>query len=187
MCPHQKSCPSPALITPSPPLTTPLSTKALPHKLAANELNEILKNPSFYSFASFLIVSLTPFICKPDPSRSLIIFMISFKSSFENTNAAMPYPKNFFWIAPFVAVTAVVNPKGTKTLLANVLKTFLIKSKPVFSNGARSLPRNPPNCIILDNWVFESFTLTDEPFGKALRIFKTFLLVNDSLCGKLVP
>ena len=65
----------------------------------------------------------------------------------------LPYhiQKVFFRIAPSVAVAAVVNPKGTKTLLANVLKTFLIKSKPVFSNGARSLPRNLPNCIILDN------------------------------------
>ena len=28
--------------------------------------------------------------------------------------------------------------------------------------------RTPPNCTILDNWVFLSFTLTDESFAKAL-------------------
>ena len=39
----------------------------------------------------------------------------------------------------------------TKNVLANGLSAFPIKGKPVFSNGPRSLPRNPPNCIILDN------------------------------------
>ena len=46
--------------------------------------------------------------------------------------------------------------------------------------------RAPPNCIILDNKVFEKFLLADEPFAKALEIFKTCLSVNSSLCGKLV-
>ena len=48
------------------------------------------------------------------------------------------------------ADAAVVNPKGIKTLLANGLITFFIKGNPVFSNGPRSLPRNPPDCIVLD-------------------------------------
>ena len=38
----------------------------------------------------------------------------------------------------------------------------------------------------LDNWVFESFILADEPFAKTLRIFETCVLVNNNLCGKLV-
>ena len=50
---------------------------------------------------------------------------------------------------------AAVNPKGIKTLLAYGLITFFISGSPVFSNGLRSLPRNPPDCIILDNWGFD--------------------------------
>ena len=46
---------------------------------------------------------------------------------------------------------AVVNRKGIKTLLANGLITFFINGNPVFSNGPNNLPRNPPDCIILDN------------------------------------
>ena len=58
--------------------------------------NNISRNPAFCSFASFLIVLLTPFISKPDYSRDLIIFMISFISSFEIINIAVPYPKTFY-------------------------------------------------------------------------------------------
>ena len=45
---------------------------------------------------------------------------------------------------------------------------------------------NPPDCNILDNWVFESLILADEPFVKALRIFETCVSVNSNLCGKLI-
>ena len=45
--------------------------------------------------------------------------------------------------------------------------------------------RIPPNCIILDNWVFENFILAHEPFAKSLRSLKTCVVVNNSLCGKL--
>ena len=36
------------------------------------------------------------------------------------------------------------------------LSTFLIKGKPVFSNGPISLPKNPLNCTILDSWVLDN-------------------------------
>ena len=49
------------------------------------------------------------------------------------------------------ADAAAVNPNGTKTLLANGLITLFIKGNPVLSNGPKSLPRNPPDCIIFDN------------------------------------
>ena len=74
-----------------------------------------------------------------------------------------------------------------KTLVANGLSKFSIKGKPVFSNDERSLPRNPSDCMILDNWVFDKFTLADPLFTKALRRFETYLLVSKNLCGKLVP
>ena len=66
-----------------------------------------------------------------------------------------------------------------------VLSTFPIKGNPVFSNGPKILPKNPPDCPILWNWVFESFLLADESFAKALRIFETCVSVNYNLCGKL--
>ena len=61
----------------------------------------------------------------------LTIFMISFKSSFENTSVVVHNPKIFLGITISVADAAAVNPKGSKTLLANVLSTFSIKITPV--------------------------------------------------------
>ena len=46
--------------------------------------------------------------------------------------------------------------------------------------------RTPPNCTVLENWVFENFILGDEPFAKALQIFLTRALVHDNLCQKFV-
>ena len=63
----------------------------------------------------------------------------------------LPDPKIFLCIPASVVDAVAVNPKGIKTLLANGLITFFISGNPVFSNGPKSLPRNPPDCIILDN------------------------------------
>ena len=49
----------------------------------------------------------------------------------------------------------------------------------------KSLPRNPPNCPILCNRVFDNFILVEELFAKALRSLKTFVLVNNNLHVKL--
>ena len=38
-----------------------------------------------------------------------------------------------------------------KRLLANGLSSFLIGGNPVFSNGPKSLPKNPPDCPVLCN------------------------------------
>ena len=61
------------------------------------------------------------------------------------------YPNIFLWVAAAVADAAVVNPNGTKTLLANSFSTFFIKDKQGFSNGPKSLPKNLPDCSILCN------------------------------------
>ena len=146
----------------------------------------IPRNPSFYSFDLFLIVALTPFFNKPDSSSDLAIFMISFIASLEIINFVVPDPNIFLWIAASVADAAAVNHNGIKMLLANVLSTFFIKGKQKFSNGPESLPKNPPSCPILCNWVFDNFTLAEELFAKALRWFETCVLDNNSLCGKLL-
>ena len=64
-------------------------------------------------------------------------------------------PKIFYFLAASVADLAALNLNGTKTLLPNGLSTFTIKGKPDFSNGPKSLLKNPSNCIILDSWGFE--------------------------------
>ena len=60
------------------------------------------------------------------------------------------------------ADAAEVNLRGIKTLLANGSITFFVNGNPVFSNGPSNLPRNPPDCIILDNCVFDNLISVDK-------------------------
>ena len=182
---------SPALIVPSPALITTLITNRFPNKLVPNVPKNTPRNPLFYSFASLYFILLTPFINTPDSSRDLIIFMISFISSFEIINFVVREamsegrlnPKALLWIATSVAAAAAVYPNSIKTLLANGLSTVLIKDNPVFSNGPKSLPKNPPDYPILCNW--DNFILAEEIFVKDLRKIETCVLVNNNLCRKL--
>ena len=83
-----------AVIVHSPALIAPLPVNRFPNKLAHEVPNNILRNPSFCSFASLLIVSLTSFINKPDYSRDLTIFMISLISSFGINNVVVREAKS---------------------------------------------------------------------------------------------
>ena len=83
------------------------------------------------------------------------------------------------------ADAAAVSPKGINTLLANGVITYFINGNPVFNKGPSNLPRNPPDCIIFDNWVFENLISVDELLENALRMLETCLFVNNSSCGKL--
>ena len=49
----------------------------------------------------------------------------------------------------------------------------------------QEVQKNPSDCIILDNWVFDNFILADKLFAKVLWIFATCLSVSNNLCGKL--
>ena len=73
------------------------------------------ENHLFFSLASFLIVSLIPFINKPDSSRNLTVFMISLIFSLEIINFVIPDPNIFCWIATSVADAGSVKPNGIKT------------------------------------------------------------------------
>ena len=75
---------------------------------------------------------------KPGYLRDLSILIISSISSFDIISVVVPEPKIFLCIPASAADTAVGNPNGIKTLLANDLNTFFIKINPVFSNGPRS-------------------------------------------------
>ena len=81
---HEKCCLAP--IVPSnaqmiPCHLAPMPPSIFPDKLAPNVPN-ILRNPPFWSFASFLILYLTTVINKIDCSNDLTFFMTSFISSF---------------------------------------------------------------------------------------------------------
>ena len=70
-------------------------------------------------------------------------------------------------------------------LLANGLSTFPFKGNPVFDNGSKSLPKNPPDCPNYCDEVLVKFILADQPFSKALQSLETCVLVNNNLNGKL--
>ena len=110
--------------------------------------------------------------------------MIWSTSLFETTSVN-PNPNIFFWIAA-PPVDTTVNPNDIKMLLANGFSTFLSKDKPVLNNGPETLPRNSPNYIIIDSWVFKNFTLFDEALPNPFQILQTCVSVNNNLCRKLV-
>ena len=107
-------------------------------------------------------------------------------SSFDIISVAVPEPNFFLCFPASVADAAAVNPNVIKRLLANGLTTFFNNGNPIFSNGPKSLPRNPSDYIILDNWAFDNLIPIDKLFVKALRRFATCLLVNNNSCGKLI-
>ena len=104
---------------------------------------------------------------------------------FEIVNVILRDPNIILWIATSVADVVAVTPNGIKTLLANGLSAFLIKSNPVFHNGPKSLPGILSHCPILCSWVFDNFILADELFAKDLRSFETWVLVNNNLWGEI--
>ena len=67
----------------------------------------------------------------------------------------------FFWTPKSAADAAAANSNDIKTFLANILNTFLIDEKTVFQNKPKHLPRNPPDCVILDRWDLDDFSLAD--------------------------
>ena len=90
------------------------------------------------------------------------------------------------------ADATAVNFNGIKTLLAKVVSIFII-SKPTFINGPSSLPRDPPDCVILETYILDRFILAAartllvvELFANSLQRLAICLLGNDNLFEKLV-
>ena len=79
-----------------------------------------------------------------------MLLVLSYCAKQREKNDDDQTPRFLLCIPASTADAAAVNPKEIKTLLANGLITFFINGKPVFSNGPSNLPRNPPDCIILD-------------------------------------
>ena len=87
--------------------------------------------------------------------------MISFIPWIEVINFAIHDPNIFFWLVASVADSVAFDLNGIKTFLAKGLSKFFIKNKSAFSNGPRSLPKNPPDCPVLCNRVLDDFILAD--------------------------
>ena len=106
--------------------------------------------------------------------------MILSISSFEIISVVKLDLKTFFWIAASVADAVSVNPNDIKILLANGSSTIFIKSKLVFSDGPKILPKNSPNSTILSSWLFDNLIGADELNAKASQSLETYLLVNNN-------
>ena len=55
-----------------------------------------------------------------------------------------------------------------------MIEVPFFNGKPTFIIDPRGLPRNPPDCIIWDSWVFDSFILADELFANMYKDLKFF-------------
>ena len=73
----------------------PLAANRFPSKLALNVPNNIVRNTRLSFVALFLFFLLTSFINKPDSSRDLVVYMISFISALEIVNIVLPDPNCF--------------------------------------------------------------------------------------------
>ena len=122
---------------------TSLPVNIFCNKLAPSVPNYMLENPSFCSFASFLIV-LNQIFWEME-----LFFMVSFISLLEIINIAMNVLKFFFWIA--VAVTEIFSPDGIKSVSTD-LTTIFIKDKPFFNGGHVSLSKS---LLIVLLWAFQ--------------------------------
>ena len=85
------------------------------------------------------------------------------------------------------ADAAAVNPKGVNTIFANGLITFFLNGNPVFNKGLSSLPKKPPDLIILLICALESFISVDVLLLKAFLIFVFCLVVSNNSCGQSLP
>ena len=130
------------------------------HLFRTFEVNIIF--PCIFFFFLRKIIFHFPFVGK-------IIFSGKRNIIFPNNTRKIKFQRNFFGktvfsgrlekesmvfravIAAFAADAAAVNSNGIKTLLANGLSTFPIKSNPGFSNGPKSLRKDPSGCPILCN------------------------------------
>ena len=73
----------------------PLSVDRFPNRLATKVPTNIPRNPPFFSFNSFLIVSLTLFIDHSDSSKGSTVLMISFISLLKIINVVKSDPNIF--------------------------------------------------------------------------------------------
>ena len=133
-----------------------------------------------YWLAVFLVVPFNEILLF---SKDLITFIIFFLSSFIRV---IPEPVTdelqLIIFLPIILIPAssrislfnfsvpvIFNSFANELMLTNdVIFLIGVIGRPKISSETN---RNYPNCIILENWIFEDIVLADEPFAKALHIF----------------
>ena len=110
-------------------------------------------------------------------NTTLFLFFCFIFTCLSNT----PDTKIFLWILTSAADAVAANPNVINTLLTYGRNTFFVNGKPTFSNGPRSLSRNPSDCIVLGCCIFEKFMLADDLFANTLRGLPTCPSINSSL------
>ena len=132
-----------------------------------------------YWLAVFLVVPFNEILLF---SKDLITFIIFFLSSFIRV---IPEPVTdelqLLIFLPIILIPAssrislfnfsvpvIFNSFANELMLTNdVIFLIGVIGRPKISSETN---RNYPNCIILENWIFEDILLADEPFAKALHI-----------------
>ena len=159
----------------------------------------IYGNPAFNTglwnlrnLISWLIIFLVvPFNKIPLFSKDLITLITSFISLFANVNRepllrilsptrTRKFSKSFVHLAvSFFIYSFLYDPN---TVYANVTGVSVV----LLGSGTPKYSRNPPNCTILDKWVFDNSILSNEPFAKAWQSLKTCVSFNNNFYRKLV-
>ena len=80
-----------------------------------------------------------------------------------------------------LAISTILLNLSSDTSLAISYTSLIVSDVALAGFNIRSKKLNPPNCIILDKWVFEKCVLADEPFAKVLRSLEICALVNNNL------
>ena len=110
----------------------------------------------------------------------MTILKISFISSFEINNAAVPDPKILFWISVPVAYNAAVNSNGIKTLLTNAASAFFINGKLFVTNGFKKLIDSSSSLVTVLVFPFNKIPLFSKDWS-------TFIMSFISLFVKVIP
>ena len=78
-------------------------------------------------------------------SKVLLVLVLLF------LNQKFQIPRFFYEFLHLLLIATAVNANGINEVFVNGVSTFSINGNPIFINDPRNLPRNPPDCIILDS------------------------------------
>ena len=118
-----------------------------PYKVVPKVPSNVLKNPPFCPFVSFLIVLVTTFNKILESSRAWTIFIMSFISLFEIIKVVACKAKDEGWPEPCIWITASIAEAAAK--IPNGAKIFFARGTATLINGRANLlnndPKNPPD------------------------------------------
>ena len=191
MSQHEKSqsFPVPALtisfhfFLPEPALTISFPANRFPNKLAPKVPYNMLKNPHFCSFVSFLIVLVTPFNKILESSRAWTIFITSFLHFIMSFMSFFHYVIlcQFEFLHQSLKKLLLLLKELKKILLSELLLSLMDLLIMMLVNND---PKNPPDWVILEIWVSESSKSVDILLLNAFLSFVFCLVVNNNSWGR---